>query len=95
MPAKVIQISLPEELVRRVDVAAQEEFASRSEFIRSALVERLKVVDEYRSRLQAAAVNTDVPTEEMIFDMLRLKDHQRKAAAWRREWFRDMRKRKS
>jgi Arc/MetJ-type ribon-helix-helix transcriptional regulator len=48
--SKTINISLPEELLNRIDVEAKGEFASRSDFIRDTLVKRLKhqrVVDEW------------------------------------------------
>ena len=47
---KTINISLPEELLNKIDVEAKSEFANRSEFIRDTLVRRLKhqrIVDEW------------------------------------------------
>jgi len=47
---KTINISLPEELLNRIDIEAKSEYASRSDFIRDTLVRRLKnqrVVDEW------------------------------------------------
>jgi Arc/MetJ-type ribon-helix-helix transcriptional regulator len=48
--SKIINISLPEELVREIDKFAKGEYASRSDFIRETLVRRIKgqrVVDEW------------------------------------------------
>lgn len=48
--SKIINISLPEELVKRIDAEAKAEYASRSDFIRDTLVKRLRgqrVVDEW------------------------------------------------
>jgi len=42
MPTQTINISLPEELVEKIDQAAKAEYASRSDYIRQALVGRLK-----------------------------------------------------
>jgi Arc/MetJ-type ribon-helix-helix transcriptional regulator len=42
MPTLTINISLPEELVKKVDNAAKQEFASRSDYIRQALVNKLE-----------------------------------------------------
>ena len=42
MAAQTINISLPKELVKKVDQAARKEFASRSDYIRQALVGKLK-----------------------------------------------------
>lgn len=41
MSTRTINISLDEELVKKIDKAAKGEYASRSDYIRSALVERL------------------------------------------------------
>ena len=48
--SKTINISLPEELLKRIDAEAKSEYSSRSDFIRDTLVKRLKnqrVVDEW------------------------------------------------
>jgi Arc/MetJ-type ribon-helix-helix transcriptional regulator len=50
MSSKTINISLPEELLRKLDRASSDEFTSRSDFIRDSIVRRLKhqkVVDEW------------------------------------------------
>jgi metal-responsive CopG/Arc/MetJ family transcriptional regulator len=41
MSTQTINISLPEELVKKIDKAAKAEFASRSDYIRQALVGKL------------------------------------------------------
>lgn len=48
--SKTINISLPEELVKKIDQLAKSEYASRSDFIRETLVRRIKgqrIVDEW------------------------------------------------
>ncbi len=42
MSTQTINISLPKELVKKIDRAASAEFASRSDYIRQALVGKLK-----------------------------------------------------
>ncbi len=42
MSTQTINISLPEDLVKEIDKAAKVEFASRSDYIRQALVSKLK-----------------------------------------------------
>jgi metal-responsive CopG/Arc/MetJ family transcriptional regulator len=42
MSTQTINISLPKELVKEIDKAASSEFASRSDYIRQALVGKLK-----------------------------------------------------
>lgn len=48
--SKTINISLPEDLVKKIDKLAKGEYASRSDFIRETLVRRIKgqrIVDEW------------------------------------------------
>ena len=42
MPTQTINISLPKELIKKIDDAAKAEYASRSDYIRQALVGKLK-----------------------------------------------------
>ena len=42
MSTQTINISLPKELVQKIDIAAKAEFASRSDYIREALVGKLR-----------------------------------------------------
>ena len=42
MSTQTINISLPKELVKKIDDAAKTEFASRSDYIRQALVSKLR-----------------------------------------------------
>jgi Arc/MetJ-type ribon-helix-helix transcriptional regulator len=43
MSTQTINISLPKELVKKIDNAAKAEYASRSDYIRQALVGKLKM----------------------------------------------------
>lgn len=42
MSVQTINISLPKELIQKIDSAAKSEFASRSDYIRQALVSKLR-----------------------------------------------------
>jgi Arc/MetJ-type ribon-helix-helix transcriptional regulator len=42
MSSKIINISLPAELVKKIDAAAKANYASRSDFIRESVVRRLR-----------------------------------------------------
>jgi len=46
MPTQIVNISLPEELVKKIDSAAQGEYASRSEYIRQAVLNRLRTQEK-------------------------------------------------
>jgi metal-responsive CopG/Arc/MetJ family transcriptional regulator len=45
MASQIINISLPKELVDRIDKAAKEQYGNRSEYIRQAVVGRLRTQD--------------------------------------------------
>ena len=46
MPTQIVNISLPKELVEKIDRAAKKQYGSRSEYIRQAVVSRLRVQDD-------------------------------------------------
>jgi Arc/MetJ-type ribon-helix-helix transcriptional regulator len=46
MSTQIVNLSLPEELVKKIDRAAKGQYASRSEFIRQAVVSRLRTQDD-------------------------------------------------
>jgi metal-responsive CopG/Arc/MetJ family transcriptional regulator len=85
MATKLIQISLSRELLARIDAAAHEDCVNRSEFIRYCVVERLRYMQECHAKLLAIAQTTDPPAEEELYQLLRLKDGQRKAVQLRRQ----------
>ena len=45
MASQIINISLPKELVDKIDKAAKDQYGSRSEYIRQAVVGRLRTQD--------------------------------------------------
>lgn len=73
---KTINISLPEELLKKIDAAAKSEYASRSDFIREVLVRKLKnqrIVDEWGDEgewetvVDFRSVNPEgVPAKEVV-----------------------------
>ena len=51
MSTKIVNLSLPEELLKRVDAAAKREYSSRSDYLRLALLNQLrtqKLSSEYQ-----------------------------------------------
>lgn len=51
MSTKIVNLSLPEELLKRVDAAAKREYSSRSDFVRKSLYNQLRtqtLSDEYQ-----------------------------------------------
>ena len=80
--SKVINITLPDDLVKQVDKAAKVEFATRSDYIRESLVRRLKgqrVIDEWGDEgnwetvVDFREINPEgVPAEEVLAALKRL-----------------------
>lgn len=74
--SKIINISLPEDLVKKIDKLAKGDYASRSDFIRETLVRRIKgqrIVDEWgdagewETVVDFRDINPDgVPAEDVL-----------------------------
>jgi metal-responsive CopG/Arc/MetJ family transcriptional regulator len=74
MPTLTINISLPEDLVTKIDVAAKAEYASRSDYIRQALVSKLQadrvkqedwdLLEELTSEIAASASARGYSTDD-------------------------------
>lgn len=75
MPTQTINISLPKELIKKIDNAARAEFASRSDYIRQALVKKLKV-DQAESDdwdlLEALSVEIAKSSEEAGYKTIKI-----------------------
>lgn len=85
MATEKVHLTLPRELLNKIDEAANEEFASRSEFIRRAIADRLQYVQECRAKIAGLTTNPSVPTDEELLDLLRLKGRWRWAARLRQQ----------
>ena len=48
MQTRTVNISLPTPLLRQVDLAAKREYATRSDFIRSALIQKITTTNRWR-----------------------------------------------
>ncbi len=71
MATQIINISFPEELVKKIDTVAKANYATRSEFIRQSVVNRLQLkdndvwnalvagADELRLKAQQAGYTSD------------------------------------
>ena len=70
MSVQTINISLPKDLVQQIDIAAKSEFASRSDYIRQALVGKLRN-DEARG-LAGSWLSLEALSEEISANADRL-----------------------
>ena len=89
MSSKIINLSLPAELVSKLDVAAKSNFASRSDFIRESIVMRLKgqrLVNEWgedgnwKTLADFREINPNgLPFDEVITKLQKLEAHDRQS----------------
>lgn len=80
--SRTINISLPEDLVKKIDQLAKGEYASRSDFIRETLVRRIKgqrIVDEWGDEGSWETVvdfrdlpDGGIPAEELVARLKKL-----------------------
>lgn len=81
MNTQTFNISLPRELVKRTDRTAKKEYKNRSEFIREALIVRLKEKDEWDQIFKAGretAKRMGIKSEKQINDIVYEFRHGRK-----------------
>ncbi len=70
---KKLNLTLPEDLVHQVDIQAERDYSSRSEFIRKALVNQLRseeLLTSVLNRANAAARQIRDTSEQQIYDMI-------------------------
>ncbi len=78
MNTQTLNISLPRELVKRVDRTARQEYKNRSELIRGALAAYLKSKDEWNQIFTSfgkAAKKAGITTEEQVNEIVREHRH--------------------
>lgn len=83
---KTITLVLDELMIKKIDRLAQEEFTNRSDFIRQAVAEKMRQLDGERLKLaieagMPEAALEEVPTEDDIFEYLRMRQGRR---AWQK-----------
>lgn len=81
MNTQTFNISLPRELVKKVDKQAKEEYRNRSDFIREALIARLKEKDAWNQIFASfgkAAKKAGITTEEQVNELVREHRHGKK-----------------
>ncbi len=65
--AKAINITLPAALISKIDIAAQEEFATRSDFIRDSILRKLNAQERWETVTDLTTVQKGgVDIEEVL-----------------------------
>lgn len=81
MNTQTFNISLPRELVKRVDKVAKEEYRNRSDFIREALIARIREKEEWKQIFKAGketAKRMGITSEKQVNDIVYEFRHGRK-----------------
>lgn len=72
MASKTFNISLPEDLVTKIDIVAKNNFMSRSELIRYAVVKEIKTEEsQWESIIDFTTINTSGVNAKDILDILK------------------------
>ena len=88
MSTQLVSLSLPKDLVKKIDAAAKDEYASRSEYIRQAVVGRLRSqTNDIWASLEASAKEVSTKAEQTGYksdeDFVRAVRESRKIAKTR------------
>lgn len=78
MNTQTFNISLPRKLVKKVDELAKSEYRNRSDFIREALIARLKDKDAWNQIFASfgkAAKKAGITTEEQVNELVEKHRH--------------------
>jgi Arc/MetJ-type ribon-helix-helix transcriptional regulator len=88
-----IHLSLPPELVKKVDELAKQDFVSRSEYVKQAILEKIDIYTEWQAMLAGLILHAPVPDELELKNMLQKRITMRQIAEDEKEWRRQMRRR--
>ena len=73
MSSKAFNITLPQELVKKIDIAAKREYSNRSDYIRGVLVRDLNEREQWSTffeKTQAKGNRLGIKTEQQVYDTI-------------------------
>ena len=73
MSAKTFNLSLPKELVDKLDKQAKKDFSSRSDYVRKAIVNQLRIEQSLESVLDRANIKgkkAGITSEQQVYDLI-------------------------
>lgn len=74
MSSKTFNLSLPEELVKKLDEQAKKDFSSRSDFVRKAVVNQLRIEQNLQEVLDNAnkkGRRLGIKSEQQVYDIIK------------------------
>lgn len=73
MSTKTFNLSLPQELVKKLDEQAKKDFSSRSDYVRKAIVNQLRseqAIGEIFDRANRKGVKQGITSEQQVYDII-------------------------
>jgi len=73
MSSKTFNLSLPEELVCKLDEQAKKDYSSRSDYVRKAIINQMKSEQELESTLNRAndkGKTAGISSEQQVYDVI-------------------------
>jgi len=73
MSSKIFNLSLPAELVKKLDQQAKREFSSRSDYVRKAIVNQLQIEESLSAVLDRANKKgqaSGITSEQQVYDII-------------------------
>ncbi|MEK7096271.1 MAG: ribbon-helix-helix domain-containing protein [Patescibacteria group bacterium] len=73
MSSKTFNLSLPEELVKELDRQAKRDFSSRSDYVRKAIVNQLRMEQNLKAILDdanAEGKRLGITSEQQVYDII-------------------------
>jgi metal-responsive CopG/Arc/MetJ family transcriptional regulator len=73
MSTKTFNLSLPQELVEKLDSQAKKDFSSRSDYIRKAVVNQLRseqALEAVFNRANQKGAATGITSEQQVYDII-------------------------
>lgn len=73
MSSQTFNLSLPKELVKKLDAQAKKDYSSRSDYVRKAIVNQLKseqVVEAIFDRANKRGKKLGIRTEQQVYDII-------------------------
>jgi len=73
MSTKTFNLSLPEELVDKLDDQAKKDYSSRSDYVRKAVINQIRseqALDRVLNRANAKGKKAGITSEQQVYDII-------------------------
>ncbi len=73
MSTKTFNLSLPEELVKKLDEQAKKDYSSRSDYVRKAIINQMRAeqsLERVLDRANAKGKEASITSEQQVYDII-------------------------